>query len=171
MEITYQLTEEDYLDFNLFAVKNSKTAMRSLKFQQFFPPILYIIFAFVISKVDGTPFLYSFIVFLIVAIIWFIFYPKYFYNTINRRIKKMLKEGKNNNILGEHLMELNEEGVRESSPKGEEKANWASIIDFQENAEYLFLFNSSFSAFILPKRELKDVEEIRNYIRSRLTLR
>ena len=35
MEINYNLTEEDYLNFNMFHVKNSKAVKRTLNMQRF----------------------------------------------------------------------------------------------------------------------------------------
>jgi hypothetical protein len=170
MEIKYNLTEEDYLNFNIFTLKRSKTAMRALKIQRFFAPILFIILSFVMSKVGDIPFWYWFITFLIMGIIWAVFYPNYFFNSVTRRVKKMLNEGKNNGFLGEHVMLMNEVGINESTSSGETKVNWSGITDFQEDTHYFYLYNSAVSAFILPKRELNNVDEIKNYIKSKLTI-
>ncbi|MGM7636796.1 hypothetical protein [Bacillus sp. Hm123] len=76
MEINYNLTEEDYLNFNMFHVKNSKAVKRVLNMQRFLTPILFIIASFVFSKVGSMPFLGLFITFLVVSILWIIFYPR-----------------------------------------------------------------------------------------------
>ncbi|MBP1913882.1 hypothetical protein [Lederbergia galactosidilytica] len=43
MEINYGLTEEDYLNFNLFHAKNSNTVKRALNIQRFLFPLLLIV--------------------------------------------------------------------------------------------------------------------------------
>ncbi|MBB6447858.1 hypothetical protein HNR53_004569 [Bacillus benzoevorans] len=82
-------------------------------------PIIFIILSFVLSKVGGIHFLGVFIPFLVVSILWIIFYPKYFYSYMIRNTKRMIKEGKNDGLLGEHQMILSEEGIIDSNSNGE----------------------------------------------------
>ena len=78
MGINYNLTEEDYLNFNMFHVKNSKAVKRTLNMQRFITPIIFIVLSYVLSKVGNMSFFELFIAFLIVSILWIIFYPKIF---------------------------------------------------------------------------------------------
>jgi hypothetical protein len=168
MEIRYNLTEEDYLNFNMFHVKNSKAVKRTLNMQRFLTPIIFIIASFVLSKVGSMSFLGVFITFLVVSILWIIFYPKYFYSYVIRNMKKMIKEGKNDGLLGEHYMILSDEGIIDSTSNGETKVSWLGIQTLSEDKHNIYLYNSSVSAYILPKRELDDVEEIKTYLKSKV---
>ncbi|PAQ15594.1 YcxB family protein [Bacillus sp. FJAT-42315] len=169
MEINYNLTEEDYLKFNMFHVKNSKAVKRVLNMQRFLTPILFIIVSFVLSKVGSVPFLGVFITFLVISILWIIFYPRYFYFYVIRNTKKMIKEGTNEGLLGEHHMVLSEEGIIDSTSNGETKVTWSGIKTISEDKHNIYLYNSSVSAYILPKREVDDVEEIKTYLKSKVT--
>ena len=168
MEIRYSLTEEDYLNFNMFHVKNSKTVKRALNMQRFLTPILFIVASFILSKVGNISFLGLFITFLVVGILWIIFYPRYFYSYVIRNTKKMIKEGKNDGLLGEHHMILSEEGIVDSTSNGETKVTWVGIQTLSEDKFNIYLYNSSVSAYILPKKELDDLEEIKTYLKSKL---
>ena len=168
MEITYNLTEEDFLHFNMFHLKHSKSAIQSLNVQRFLTPVFFILMAFLLSKFGNIPFLELFIVFSITSILWIIFYPWYFYNTVTRRMKKMFKEGKNVGLLGEHVLSLNEEGLVESSANGQIKVNWSGITDFKEDEQYFYLYNSSVSAYIIPKRDLINSEEVENFLKGKV---
>lgn len=170
MEIRYGLTEEDYLNFNMFHIKNSKTAKRALNMQRFLTPLIFIVLSYVLSKVGNLSFFELFITFLIVSILWIIFYPRYFYSYVIRNTKKMIKEGKNDGLLGEHHMILTEEGIIDSTSTGETKVTWPGIKTLCEDKSNIYLYNSSVSAYILPKRELDDVEEIITYLKSKLLL-
>jgi len=169
MEIKYTLTEEDYLKFNLFHIKNSDTAAKSLKMQRFITPFVYIVLAFVFSKMMDVPLLYTLIPFAIVGVLWIIFYPKYFYRVVVRQTKKMIKEGKNEGLLGSHTMFLNDEGIRDTNATGETKVNWSGILHLKEDHDNLYVYNSSVSAYILPKRELGNHEEFKKYIHTKLS--
>jgi hypothetical protein len=168
MEINYNLTEEDYLNFNMFHVKNSKAVKRTLNMQRFLTPIIFIVLSYVLSKVGNMSFFELFIAFLIVSILWIIFYPRYFYSYVIRNTKKMIKEGKNDGLLGKHHMILSEEGIIDSTSNGETKVTWSGIQTVSEDKHNIYLYNSSVSAYILPKRELDDVEGIKTYLKSKV---
>lgn len=80
----------------------------------------------------------------------------------------MFREGKNVDLLGEHQMEMTDEGIEDKTSKSETKLNWSGIEKLQENDQYFFLYNSSVSAYIFPKRDFQNVDEIRSYFKSKL---
>ncbi len=168
MEIYYELTEDDYIKFNLYHIKNSKTGKQALALQRFLTPLFFIIISYVYSMISNKSFLPLFITFLVMSILWVIFYPKYFYGLIARNAKKMIKEGKNDGLLGNHQLKLTEEGLVDTSSNKETKVTWPGITSVRENDGYFFLYNSSVSAYILPKREIDDVDEVRQYVQSNL---
>ena len=51
MNITYNLTHEDYLNFNMFHFKNSKAAMKTLKRQRFLYPFILLLFSYPFSNI------------------------------------------------------------------------------------------------------------------------
>lgn len=167
MKIDYNLTEEDYLNFNMFHLKNSKTATKSLNLQRFLTPLFLIAFGYIFSTITEIEFLSIFITFLIISTLWIIFYPKYFYSHVSRQTKKMIQEGKNGGLLGKHLLLMTEEGLIETTPNSETKVSWASVKEFVEDEDNFYLYNSGLSAIILPKRDVADEEELRAYIHAK----
>jgi len=168
MEIHSNLTEEDYIHFNLYHIKNSETGKRALALQRFITPLFFIIISYIYSLISDMPFLPLFITFLVTSILWVIFYPKYFYGLIARNARKMIKEGKNEGLIGNHQLKLTEEGLVDTSLNKETKVTWLGITSFQEDDGYFFLYNSSVSSYILPKREIDDVDVVRQYVQSNL---
>lgn len=163
LKIHYELTEEDYLHFNLFHIKHSKTAMNSLNLQRFLTPVFFIIVAFIFSKIGDMSVVFPLIVFGLISVVWVIYYPKYFYNLVMRQSKKMLKEGKNDGLLGQQQMTLSEEGIVYVTSNGESQVKWSGVKKIEEDSDYFYLYNSSVSAYILPKRALSNVEEAKGY--------
>lgn len=168
LKIHYELTEEDYLHFNLFHVKQSKTAIKSLKIQRFITPVFFIIAAFIFSGIGDMPVVFPLIIFGLISIVWLIFYPKYFYSLVMRQSKKMLKEGKNDGLLGQQQMVLSEEGIVYLTSNGESQVKWTGIKKIVEDSDFFYLYNSSVSAYILPKRALSSVKEAEDYFSSKL---
>ncbi|KXH80854.1 YcxB family protein [Sporosarcina sp. HYO08] len=168
MEIYYNLTEEDYIHFNLYHVKNSKTGKQALGWQRFLSPFIFIAGAYFLSWMGDIPLLPLLITFLLMSALWVVFYPKYFYSLITRHAKKMIKEGKNDGLLGDHQLTLTDEGLVDTSSNKETKVTWSGITSFQEDDQYFYLYNSSVSAYILPKREIDQVDQLRMYVQSKL---
>lgn len=170
VEIDYTLTEEDYLNFNMYHVKNSKTATKSLNIQRFLGPLFFIVFAYVFSLIVDIAFLGIFIPFLVISIFWVIFYPKYFYSLVKRQTKKMIQEGENEGLLGKHHLLMTDEGITEITSSSETRVRWESLKDLTEDDHSFYLYNSGLSAIILPKSALTNIKEFRTYIHSKFRL-
>ena len=140
MEINYNVTEEAFLEFNLFHAKNSKAVMKSMAIQRFLMPVMYLVVAVVLSAISDIPLLFLIVPFLIIGVLWMIFYPAYFYYHVKRAAKKMIREGKNEGMFGKYSMIFTEEGVREISPKGETAFSWPGIEKLEEDqTKYVFI--------------------------------
>lgn len=168
MELKYDVTQEAYIDFNMYHIKNSKTAHQSLQLQRFIGPVIFLLFPVVFSAIVKEPLLGLFILFFIMSIVWIVFYPRYFYGHVNRMAMKMLKEGKNDGLLGPHEMVFTDKGLLEISSKGETFSSWHAIEKFGEDERNLYLYNSGMSAFIIPKTAHQHPEEVRCYITQRI---
>ena len=151
MEINYNLTEKDYINFNLYHIKKSETGKKALNMQRFLSPVLFIISAYIISIFSEISIILVHIIFLIISIIWVIYYPKYFYGLITRNVKKMIKEGKNDGLLGDHHLIMTDEGIVDTSSNRETKVSWPGIVNFLEDNENLYLYNSAVSAIYFRK--------------------
>ena len=163
MDITYTLTEEDYLKFNLYHIKNSKTGIRALNLQRFVPPLLFIVLAYLMTVVMEASFVVMIGYALVISIPWIVFYPAYFKRTIAQNAKKMLKEGDNEGLLGKQHMVTTDEGIIVNSGVGATNVSWAGLKKFKEDNDNFYLYNGSLSAYVLPKRDLINIEELRNY--------
>lgn len=159
MEFKYELTKEDLLAFNLYHAKQSETVKSALFKQRFLVPIIFLLLPFILYWITGEFLIEVSISFMLVSILWLVFYPKYFYGYIKRNVSKVLDEGNNDNLLGNHLFTMAEDGFTEKSNAGETKVPWSGITKVEENEEYYFLFYSAMSAYIIPKRCLIDKTE------------
>ena len=171
MEINYNITEEAYLEFNLYHAKNSETLKKSVTIQRVLVPIIYLLLSVFLSYVLDMPILFLFIPFLIAGVLWAVFYPAYFHRHIRRNAQKLIREGKNEGILGKHTMIFTEEGFREISPTGEQTSSWAGIENVGEDASHFYLYNSGMSAYIVPKKDLHDIDGVRNLLHSKIKLK
>ncbi|ARD47863.1 YcxB family protein [Sporosarcina sp. P33] len=168
MEIQYKLTEEDVVAFNLYHVKHSKVGKNSLQWQRYISPLIFLLFAYFLSVFTEMPKGPLFAAFGITAVLWVIFYPKYFYFHITRQVRKMLKEGKNEGLVGEHLMKMNKAGITDKTSVGETAVQWTGVKQLREDAEYFYVYTSTVSAYIIPKRDVYSADGFKSYVRKRM---
>ncbi|KUP04350.1 hypothetical protein Q73_15875 [Bacillus coahuilensis m2-6] len=170
MELTYTLTEEDYLRFNVFHIKNSATGKKALNIQRYVTPVFFVVIAYVFSIILHKPFLEVFLPFFIVGALWVLFYPKYFYNHITRTVKKAFREGNNEGLLGQHRLTIDDEGFVDETANGLTRLAWAGVVEVKEDEHSLYIYNSAVSAYILPKQEIDKVEGFRKYLNVKLKI-
>ena len=168
MNISYNVTEADFIQFNYFHYTNSTAGKRALTQQRFIGPITFLIMGVAFMYVTSLPKWYIAVLMLLASVIWYFYYPVYFKRLIKREVTKMLEEGKNEGLLGKHQLLMTDQGFVEVTPHERTRAKWQSIKKMEEDKEAIYLYNSSVSALILPKRELKEPEVVQQYIESRV---
>jgi hypothetical protein len=164
MKIDYQLTKQDYIDFNMNYMSNSKTIKRLFIAQRYIVPIMFLVIPFVLIRVTSIPFGYWFKGFLVSGVLWVIFYPKYFQWTVSKRIIKMLDEGDNTDMLGKRSLSLTEKGIIDCSTLSESKTDWSVIEKITQTQKHIFIFISSVAAYILPVHVFKNENEKKRFM-------
>lgn len=164
MKIDYELTKQDYIDFNMNYMSNSKAVKKLFLAQRYIVPIMFLFIPFVMIKVTSIPLAYWFRLFIVCCILWIIFYPKYFKWTVSKRISKMLDESENKDMLGKRSLSLAEKGIIELSTLSELKTDWSAIEKITQTEKHIFIFTSSVAAYILPVRVFENESEKKKFI-------
>lgn len=165
MEIEFELVEEDYINFNIDHSKKSPALKKNIFGQRILGPIVFLLFPFIIRIYTDIPMWYWFAIFGLFSVVWFVFYPKYFKWEMTRRVKKMLKEGNNDNIYIKRMIILSDKGILEKSDLGESNISWDKVGKVEETEENIYIYISSMSAHIIPKRVFKDKNEEQVFIK------
>lgn len=157
-EFSYELTEQQFVDFNLYHAKHSKAVQRSLTVQRLLIPAIYLAMPFVMAPIFDWSVVSLLIPFVIFAALWIVFFPAYFYWNIKRASRKMVNEGRNQGLLGHHQLFLDAEGVREVTTNGEAHVRWSGIEKYGEDERNVYLYNGAMSALIVPKHAVPDMD-------------
>lgn len=162
MNIEYQLTMQDYLDFNIYHMNHSPSLKRTLFIERFIGPIIFLISPILLTKGSAIPLWYWYCVFTILSLLWIVLFPKYINKSISRRITKMLNEGKNTGILGNHSLSITEKGIIDKTEYSEEKFNFIEKV--VESDKHIFIYVSSLSACIIPNRIFNNLEAKQEFL-------
>jgi hypothetical protein len=166
MKIEYNLSKEDWINFNMYHSRNSKTnKMWILTLRLFIFVMLLILNGLVLfsffftSKEFGLLEIAFPIVVDSVGILYIIFLQKLASSRVRRVIKKMIEEGKNE-FLGKQSIEINDEFLLRKTKVSEMTVHWLGIERIAQDDKYVFIYDSALSAFIVPKKAFKNKKEM-----------
>ncbi len=158
MEIKYDFKEEDYVEFNIHHMKSFKTGKRMTTMLRWIGPILFLMSGLVMGSKEFLGFNISFFLYITLALLWYFLYPKIFMNSVRKRVKKLLKEGKNKGLLGQRTIKFDDQGYTSISSVTEAKTIWSAVERVDQEDNYIYIFESAVSAVVIPLRELSETE-------------
>jgi hypothetical protein len=162
MKLEYEITKQDYIDFNIYHMNHSVSIKHSLFIQRFIFPIIFLILPIFLVKITDIPLWYWFDVSIISSILWIIYYPKFLKKSVGRKVSKMLEEGKTTGILGNHIFSFTEEGVVDKTEFSETSYNLIEKV--VESEAHIFIYVSAVMAYIIPIRIFGSIDEKENFL-------
>jgi len=76
----------------------------------------------------------------------------------------MVREGRNMGMLGLRTIVISSDGITERTQVSETTCKWPSIEKICTNGDYVFVYMSTMSAFIIPKRAFNTSSEFDTFI-------
>lgn len=148
MKLVYNLTEQDYINFNMSYAETSDTLKKSMLRARITGPVMFLLLPFVLKNVTDIPFTYWMILFGIVAAAWFFLLPVFIQKNTVKQIKKMLRE-KGNNFLGDKVLELRPDGIMTKGVEDETITSYKAVEDITQYKGGVYIYTSSISAIMI----------------------
>lgn len=164
VEIEVTITFDDMLEFNMYHTMKSPMVRRQRLGLLGVALVVLIGWSGLVllteSPAEKAWALWPFLVF---SIVMFWFFVR-FSAAMQRRMKKLLREGANPGLLGRRNFRLTDEGVAEISDIGHSLTSWAAITRIEETESAIYLYNSSVSAHIVPTRAFPHPQAVRDFV-------
>lgn len=162
MKLEYSLTNDDFLEHQLYEASISKR-IKSKRFKmRIISPLIYLGFGLFSLFANNNYILAA--VFLIIAILWFLFYPRRSKKRHIKHYKNHIKDHYKNRINKVAELEFNKDYILSKDSSSESKISTTEIISLIELKNHLFLkLNSGFS-LIIPKRAIENVSDFKKEI-------
>lgn len=164
MEVSFDVMKDHLIDFSLYNIKNSKEIKRIVTVQRFLTPLTFLIFALIIggARNDMKTWLG---IFAGVYIAWVLIYPKLYMMSVRKSVKKNIEElnGKEE-LIGHCKLILTENEVIEESNVRTNKTKWKDLVRLVETKDYVFVFNTESSAYVIPKGKFESEEYEKQYV-------
>ncbi|MDO4799203.1 MAG: YcxB family protein [Bacillota bacterium] len=158
MQYHFELTEQDYITFNMHYILHSPQQQSQLRRSRIWISLLPILVAVTTVWATGTQdWIYAALLCLIGVACFFLF-PRLFYAIVRKNLRHLLRE-KRNTVLGPRTLIFEEEELRHVTEHGEERTRYSAIVDLRTTAEAIYLYHGPMVADILPLRAVGDPAE------------
>jgi hypothetical protein len=158
--IRYNVTIEDLVAFNVFYARTSPT-IRSLqrRYRMITLPIVFLM-TFVIELFTRHhlgiwyPLIVASITTLALAVYLNYYYKSGYLSRLRHTARKLYSENKNPGVVGEHILEVDEQGFINRTEFKEARYAWGALVRIESEPNYTYLFTGPGSAFVIPHQSL-----------------
>lgn len=155
--VTYTLTRDAYTTYNVYYLAHSPSTRRLMLMGQFVLP-LFVMAAcglfYLLSMMSATQ---ACMISAVTYGVFVFFYPVFFRRGVKRRLDKVMAEGVGREYMGEHVLELRPNGIRDACQSGYVvEVPYANVEKVVENDGHLYVFIGLTTAFVIPLDALGD---------------
>lgn len=159
MTLHYTITQEDYIEFNVFYMENSKQQKQMNRFMRFG----FSIFGSIAVYFGGRWFtqgsnIYWIIVALLFMVGWYLYFPQFMKKTQIKSFKKLLKERDNSALFGKRELVVHKDYLELKDATTTSILNSKNLLEWKETENLIILYVSSITAHVIPKRDLSGSE-------------
>lgn len=161
VNLKYALEKEDYVMFQLLVASTSDRIKKKRKRSRIIIPIIYLAFAAFGGYTGDTT---MSIVFLVLSLIWFLFYPKYEAWKYKKHYNSFVDENFKSHYGLETKTQLGETEIYSENSKGNTTVKVEDITEIIETEQYLFVRLGVGMGLIFPKEKIQNLQELENWI-------
>lgn len=169
MKFKINLTDDDFIAFNIYYIFKSKGGKRSITIGRSSVLIVAIlaIIAFAVARGASKVLLVEAVVLLVIAILWFFLYPNLIKRSVAKRLLKMRREG---NLPYETEVELDfsESQVSEKTESSFRETPYSDFSQIQETDQYIYLEKHTAESMIIPLRCVEDKNALLGFLREKI---
>ena len=162
MKLEYKIDEEDLLAHLLFTDSQSKRVRNRIRRSRLLMALVFGILAILCYFINILLAVY----FGINAIVFGLFYPKYFRWQKKRLYKSIIRESYPNSFGKAEYLEISDRDIFIKNEIGESRIHLSAVDSVCETEEHFFVEISSGSSLIIPKDKIADADEVRTIFES-----
>lgn len=166
MKVSFELTRQDYIEYNLFYHLNSKESRKAMQKTRYLVPIVFLLLAYPITRLSALPFWWWATVLTIISVVMIIKYPKRFNKIIAKKAEQMLEERNSRGVLGSRTIEITETAIISAGQASETKIKWEAVERICETEYYLYLYTTFIQVCIIPKRAFESNAKMDEFIQT-----
>ena len=165
MTIHYEVTVQDYINFNLYHMETSKSGKRLHILMFRVAPLLFILISFArfitlrqrINAGEISTYLTGLIVITVMGVLVYFLFLKLIYTpSIKWYVKLALKDGKSNDFIGPQTITLHDDYIEDTNAHMTTRINYSSVEKLCRGYNCLFIYIGAVKGIIIPLRSFSD---------------
>ncbi|WP_319482674.1 YcxB family protein [uncultured Draconibacterium sp.] len=156
INLEFQLEREDHVTFQLYIASKSERIKKKRRTTKYRVPIVYLVLASIIFFVGE---LGLSIVFILVGILWYLFYPKYELKRYEKHYRSYVEENFKTELDPKVIIEFTETVINTTDEKGNSSIKIETIKEIDEIEKYFFIRLNPGLGLIIPKSKITDLGE------------
>ena len=162
MNINYQLTNSDFLEYQLYTSSKSELHKKRRFRSRIIVPIIYLLFGLYLAN-KNQDYVIG-IVFVVIAILWFLLYPMYSKWRYKRHFQKHVEENYKNRINKPVEIDIDENSVNAKDFTSESKINGTELKELIETKNHFFIKLTTDLSLIIPKHSIENQIEFKKRV-------
>lgn len=156
MTIQFELNENDYLTFQLFAASKSERIIKKRKRNKVLVPITYIVIGILLFFIDGY---LPTVLFALIGIVWFVFYPTWDKRRYRNHYKAFIQENYKDRIGRSVTLDIKDDFILAKEQTSESKLLTSEVEEIIEISTLIFIRIKGGQAYIVPKDRISNANE------------
>lgn len=162
MTFDFEITKEDYINFNLHHLNDSPAQKMNYSILRYLIPILFSIPIFLISTIAlNQPSILGISIAVAFVAVWIYVYPKRYKKVVAKQAEKLLEEADDTQILGKRTMEIEGDIIKVFNMSSADVTLKENIKDIKVYEDMILIYLSEVAAQIVPTRNLNKEEKTR----------
>lgn len=158
MRLEYIADRNDYLQFQLFAASQSESTLKKIKKSRIVIAVIYAILSLILFLTEDTGLA---IIFMGIAISWYLYYPTYIRKRYKNQYEKYTDEYYHNRFGKSITIQFDDDYITCTDYSGEIKFKINEITGINEIADFYFIKFSSGTYLIISKGRISQNEELK----------
>ncbi len=153
MEFKYEVTEEDYIRFNIYHAQSSKSHRKTYTMLRYLLPLLCgVAIFFTGSGLFNQPRPYWAVIAILFITVWTIRFPKSYEKLIKKSAKDMLKDDEQSSMISQNIMVMGGDSIKVISEYSTEITSKDGIQEVKVFDDMILIYLNQISAHIVPTR-------------------
>ena len=161
MTINYQLTNSDFLEYQLYTSSKSELHKKRRFRSRIIIPIIYLVLGLFANQSGKFGIGIAFVIF---GILWFVFYPLYSKWRYKNHFKKHVEENYKNRINKPVEIDFDENSVNAKDFTSESKINGTELKELIETKNHFFIKLTTDLSLIVPKHSVENQTEFKKRV-------
>lgn len=168
----FDLTEDDYVKFNLYHADNSPKFKRNIFIQRFIVSLIFLVVPLVMHFAFDRPLVTNLIMFGIIWLVWILFFSIGVKRALKKKVIQHVRDAdeKGEAVTGQYTLREVKNGLMLGNKRGEIKIKWKSVQSLGEDSDRFYIYIGPEMAYIIPKSAFKGesgVDEFREKVKGK----